>query len=64
MIIVAQGPRGCVGIKFATQEFMLAFIHLHQRFSFRAVGQGELVMKAGLTLAPAQPVLVTVTNRK
>ena len=62
-----DGPRGCIGQKYAWQEAMVALIKLYQKFTFRLTEQqlrlGPLDVRMSLSLTPRNGVSVTAHFR-
>lgn len=54
------GPRYCVGSHFAMLEMGMITHKLLARYRFRHVGDQGIIPKAGLTLRPNQPILLTL----
>jgi thromboxane-A synthase/cytochrome P450 family 3 subfamily A len=54
------GPRMCIGWRFALNEAKIALLRLHQRLEYElAPGQVPLKLRLGITLSPAEGVIVT-----
>lgn len=59
-----EGPRGCIGQRYAWQEAMVALIMLYQRFVFEVeAGQVPLAVRMSLSLGPKEGVRVKVVQR-
>lgn len=59
-----DGPRGCVGTKYAWQETLLALVRMYQKYVFRlSPGQIPLEVHMSLSLTPRNGVWVTPFRR-
>ncbi|KAK9820578.1 hypothetical protein WJX72_011843 [[Myrmecia] bisecta] len=59
-----DGPRACIGLRFATEEAKIALIRIYQRFVFElAPFQQPLQLLNRLTISPKHGILVTPVPR-
>jgi cytochrome P450 len=60
-----DGPRGCIGQKYAWQEAMVVLIRLYQKYTFKLVDPKKpLDVRMSLSLTPRVGVNVIVSKRK
>jgi len=60
-----DGPRGCIGQKYAWQEVMVVLIRLYQKYTFRLMDEKKpLDVKMSLNLSPRHGVNVIVKRRR
>ncbi len=57
------GPRHCIGIRFARLEMQLVLAVLCRRYEFELLSEPEIEFDPGVTLRPANPVQVRVSER-
>ncbi len=57
------GPRHCIGIRFARLEMQLVLAVVCQQYEFELLSDPDLEFNPGVTLRPANPVQVQVSER-
>lgn len=59
-----EGPRGCIGQRYAWQEAMIALISLYREYDFELeAGQVPLAVRMSLSLGPKDGVKVLPRKR-